>query len=83
MKSIRLELTDYQYEQLIPLFNEIEVMSKNNELGAIVAQVYRDGMLAIVLDGEKSLSVALAIGSAPMGLSASSIEERFSIERNL
>ena len=65
MKSVRIKLTDSQIEQLTPIFALAGSYNANNDgVGAIIAQVYEDGMICTFIDEKTSLKVIKAIGSA-------------------
>lgn len=67
----RIYLTNRQRKKLMPLIIGVE------EGGAVIAQVYHDGIVCQVLSPEDALNVSNAMGNNPDCLLASSLAERY------
>lgn len=66
----RIHLTNRQRKKLMPLIMGVE------EGGAVIAQVYHDGIVCSVLSPEDALNVSNAMGNNPDCLLSSSLAER-------
>jgi hypothetical protein len=59
---IKLNLTPEQLTILEPLFKQVTAANKNGSIGAIGAQIYRDGMVVKFFDEEKAEALCSALG---------------------
>ena len=78
MKPIRINLTNDQIIQLEPAFKKLHEVSSKGELGAILAQIYPDGMLVLTISGNSAKKLADTIGLNPEKNSAATLAERLS-----
>lgn len=59
---IKVSLTAAQKKTLAPLFKDIEALNCKGVRCAIVAQVYKDGLLVKLLKGKEVTALARALG---------------------